>query len=282
MKTVGLIDYYLDQYHAENYPNWIREASGGEIQVKYAWAMMDKPGGKSNIQCCKDLDIELLGSAQEVIDKSDCLIVMSPDDPQMHEELCKLPLTSGKPVYVDKTFAPDRESAMRIIKIGEESKTPFFSTSALRYTKEYNNLKKDGIEAINSRGPGMFENYGIHQLEPIIWLMGVDIDKIMYIGNGSTPAFVLRYADGRTATIAHLGWECDFSIAINYEGDHAVVIQGASDFYNQFIIKLVEFFKDGKEKVPHEETLQVITILEYGKRAMAVPDTWVTLPEYKL
>ena len=216
MKTIGIVDYYLDQYHAENYPKWIREASGGEMTIAYAWAKVDKPGGKSNRQCCQETGIELLDSIEEVIDRSDCLIVMSPDNPEMHEELCRLPLASGKPTYVDKTFAPDRETAQRIIQMAKEGNTPFFSTSALRYSKEYAALKKEGIEFICSRGPGMFENYGIHQIEPIICLMGAGIEKIMYVGNGNTPSFVLKYRDGRHATMTQLGWECDFSLAVNY------------------------------------------------------------------
>lgn len=278
MKKIGLIDYYLDQYHAENYPGWIHAASGGSMVVDAAWAMVDKPGGKTNRQCCEELGLRLLDSQQQVIDESDCLIVMSPDNPEMHEELCKLALASGKPTYVDKTFATSRDAALRIIEMAKAGGTPFFSTSALRYSKEYNNLKKEGIEFISSRGPGIFANYGIHQLEPIICLMGPGIEKIMYTGTASTPAFVLRFADGRCATMAQLGWECDFSLALNYEGDHAVVIQGASDFYDQFILKLVEFFEDGVPKVPAEETLQIMTILEYGAKAIQTPDTWVTLP----
>lgn len=148
MKKIGFIDYFLDQYHAENYPNWIREASGGEMEVAYAWAKMDRPGGKSNRQCCKETGMELLPSPEEVIERSDCLIVSSPDNAEMHEELCRLPLASGKPTYVDKTFAPDRETARRIIQMAEAGHTPFFSTSALRFSKEYTGLKKDGIEAI--------------------------------------------------------------------------------------------------------------------------------------
>ena len=29
MKTVGFIDYYLDEYHANNYPQWLKDASKG-------------------------------------------------------------------------------------------------------------------------------------------------------------------------------------------------------------------------------------------------------------
>lgn len=277
MKKIGLIDYYLDQYHAENYPNWIREASGGEMEVAYAWAKMDSPSGKSNVDCCRETGVELLSSPEEVIERSDCLIVMSPDHPEMHEELCRLPLASGKLTYVDKTFATDRAAALRLIQMAREGHTPFFSSSALRFAKEYAALERDRIEAIHSRGPGL-DTYLIHQLEPIISLMGPQVQKIMYVGVGDTPALVLRYRDGRVATIAQLGWECDFSLAVNYRGDHAVVLQGASDFYQRFIQEMVGFFRDGTPRVKAEETLQVITILEYSKKAAEQPDVWVELP----
>lgn len=116
MKKIGVIDYYLDQYHFENYPTWIREASGGSMEIVYAWAKTEHEGGKTNAQCCAEQGIMLLSSMEEVIERSDCLIVMSPDNPEMHEELCALPLTSGKPTYVDKTFAVDRRTALKIVE----------------------------------------------------------------------------------------------------------------------------------------------------------------------
>ena len=47
---IGFIDYYLDEWHANNYPNWIREASDGEMEVSLAYGMIDSPiGGLSLI-----------------------------------------------------------------------------------------------------------------------------------------------------------------------------------------------------------------------------------------
>lgn len=40
--------------------------------------------------------------------------MLSPDNCEMHEELCRLPMSSGKLTYVDKTFAPDYPAAKRI------------------------------------------------------------------------------------------------------------------------------------------------------------------------
>ena len=282
MKKIGFIDHYLDEYHAENYPKWIKDASNGEMQVCYAWAEVDSPAGKSNRQCCDEWGIELLSSIEEVVEKSDYLVVLSPDHPDRHEDLCALPLASGKPTYVDKTFATSREGALNIIHMARAGNTPFFSTSALRFANEYVNLNSKGIEAISSRGPGGFDQYAIHQLEPIICLMGAQVEKIMYIGAPSTPAFILKFSGGRYATMTQLGWECDFSLGINYQDDKAVVLQGASDFYLQFIQKLVVFFSTGIPPVEAEETLQIMTILDYGRRAMQNADIWIELPEAAL
>lgn len=279
MLKIGFIDYYLDEWHANNYPAWIKEQSGGEMEVAYAYGQIDSPiGGLTTDAWCEKYGIPRCGTIEELIEKSDRLIVLSPDNCERHEELCRLPLSSGKPTYVDKTFAPDRETALRIAAVAQEHGTPFFSTSALRYAREYADIRREGIESIHSRGPGRFSNYAIHQMEPIVSLMGADVEKIQYTGTANTPAFVLRYADGRTASFVQLGWECDFSLAINYADWHAEVIQGANDFYLRFLKEMVGFFGDGVPRVPVEETIEVITLLEYGRKAMDQPDSWVTLP----
>ena len=109
MKIVGFIDYYLDEWHANNYPRIINELTEGEFQVKYAYGKIDSPiGGITNAQWAKEQGVELLDSIEEVIAKSDVLVVLSPDNPEMHEELCDLPLKSGKLVYVAKSHNPLR------------------------------------------------------------------------------------------------------------------------------------------------------------------------------
>ena len=281
MIKIGVIDHYLDQYHFLSYPKLIKEASGGEMEIVCAWAETEHEKGKTNAQCCAEQGIELLSSPEEVIEKSDCLIVMSPDNPERHEELCRLPLASGKRTYIDKTFSPDRATAARIIEMGKQGNTPFFSTSSLRYAEEYADIDRSKIQFIASRGPGEFSNYAIHQIEPLVCLMGVNIGKIMYLGTENTVTFIFSYRDGRVATMSQLLGECDFGMAISFADGSAKVIEGATDYGMRFINDLVGFFKDGIVRVPPEETLQVMTVLEYGKQAMENPGVWVELPENK-
>lgn len=145
MKTVGFIDYYLDEFHANHYPGWLKEVSRGELEVKYAYGKIDSPlGGMTTDQWCEKYGIWRVGSIEELVEKSDCINVLSPDDPQMHEELCELPLKSGKRVYVDKTFAETKASAQRIFAVAEDHGAPCFSASALRFASELRGHSEEG------------------------------------------------------------------------------------------------------------------------------------------
>ena len=63
MKKIGFIDYYIDEWHANNYPNWIRESKyKDEFEVSYAYEMIC-PEGKTNIDIDKE---ELLAELNEM------------------------------------------------------------------------------------------------------------------------------------------------------------------------------------------------------------------------
>ena len=61
MKTIGFIDYYIDEWHANEYPGFIKaynEKNGTDYQVKYVWAEIDKEGGVSTDDWCKKYGAE--------------------------------------------------------------------------------------------------------------------------------------------------------------------------------------------------------------------------------
>ncbi|MFB9755159.1 hypothetical protein ACFFNY_26595 [Paenibacillus hodogayensis] len=278
MKTIGFIDYFLDEWHAEKYPAWIEAASGGELRVAYAYGMTDKPGGLTNAQWCERKGIELLPTIEAVVDKSDFLIVLSPDFPEYHEELSRLPLQSGKPVYIDKTFAPDRETALLLFERARQSGTPMYSSSALRFAAEYETMDRDGIETILSVGPGKFANYSIHQIEPIVALMGTDVRQVMFTGTAESPALLIGFAHGRQATVNHFGDGASFGMIANYRSGNARTVKIESEFFQAFIRNLIRFFQTGEGAVDPAETVAIITIIEYGLKAAETPYQWLKLP----
>ncbi|MCL2362972.1 MAG: hypothetical protein FWC73_14320 [Defluviitaleaceae bacterium] len=274
---LGFIDYYLDEFHANKYPEWIAEASKGEIQVAYAYGEIDSPSGMTTDQWCAEHKIMQLDSIEALVEKSDGIIVLAPDNPERHETLCKLPLQSGKRVYVDKTFAETREVATQLFDIATANNTSCYSSSALRFASEFIDINKSKIENIVSRGPGLLDGYSIHQIEPLIALMGPDVAKVIYTGTEKWPVYACEYSDGRVATISHHGWECPFGMTVGFKGGTCKDFTITSDFFGNFIKELVNFFETGEVKVPHEETIAVIAVVEAAIKASKEPGKYIEL-----
>lgn len=278
MSRIGFIDYYLDEFHANKYPGWIQQYTGGTMEVSCAYAVKDYENGMSNEAWSRKHGIPLVDSIEEVVDRCDYFIVLSPDNPEHHEALSELPLQSGKPTFIDKTFAPDRATALRLFELAEKHGTPMFSTSALRFASEYTALQKENIQVISSWGPGKYGNYAIHQLEPIVSMVGTRPLRLMSTGTEASPSILIEFEDGRRATIQHFGWECPFVMNVLDRSGSSKLIQVKSDFWSVFIRELVQFFQTGVPPVHSKETITVITLIEYGLQAQKTPDQWISLP----
>lgn len=270
---IGFIDFYLDEWHANNYPKWIMEASSGDMKVTEAFALMDSPkkGGRSSEDWCRDMGIRQCLSMDDLIDRVDGIIVLSPDNAEMHEALCQLPLRSGKPVYVDKTFAPDKETAIRLFDLADRSGTPCYSSSALRFAKEYQGLEKP--LSISSRGPGQFETYAVHQVEPALMLMDSKPKKVLGMGDSSRQTLLIAFEDGRFADISCFG-DGGFQTRVK-TGEEVKDLDAVSDFFKDFILGMVHFFRTKEAPVPHAQTIDIMAVLGAGKRALQKPGTWV-------
>lgn len=271
---LGFIDYYLDEWHANNYPDRIREFSGGEITVAYAYAEMDAPEGMTTDEWCEKNRVQRVKSIEELIALSDGIIILSPDNAERHEELCRLPLASGKRVYVDKTFAPDKATAERIFENAEKHGTPCYSSSALRYAEEYQGINPEKVKALSSWGPYGYETYSIHQLEPIMTLIDSAPVRVMMNTCPDWYTLTIAFEDGRMATVTGFAKGGDFSMSLAMQ-DETRVIKVASDYFGAFLKELVRFFQTGETRVPHRTTINIMAVREAGCRAMKTPGRWI-------
>ena len=135
MKYIGFVDYFLSEWHANNYPKWISELSD-EFSGKYAWAeeYVSPYDGVNTDEWCEKYGVEKCESIAELCEKSDYIIVLSPDNPEKHLGYAREVFKCGKTVYIDKTFAPNTQEAAAIFSLAEEHGVKFFSTSALELT----------------------------------------------------------------------------------------------------------------------------------------------------
>ena len=143
---VGFIDDYLDNWHANNYPKLIDECSDGRYTVACAYGRADTPyGGMTNREWSEKTGIPLIESPEEVIAGCDVLMVLAPNSPETHPEIADAALRSGKPVYVDKTFAADGKTARKLFGIADAHGTPCWSSSALRFPTELSGIDRGKI-----------------------------------------------------------------------------------------------------------------------------------------
>ena len=274
---IGFIDYYLDEWHANNYPAWIKEASGGEAEVTYAFGLIDSPlTGMTSAQWCEKFGVTQCAPIEEVVEKSDALVVLSPDNCEMHEQLCQVPLRAGKPVYVDKTFAPDAATARRIFAIAEQSGTPCWSSSALRFAEEYKGIDPSRVKAVSCWGPFQYETYSIHQLEPLMMFMKAPARRVLYLNGEKWLSLAVEFTDGRTGTITQFEDGSPFVTTVCCPDDNKMVTV-ESDFFAAFIREMVDFFRTREEKVPHEETINIMAVREAGLKAQQRPGEWVAV-----
>jgi len=276
MKKIGFIDHYLHEWHADNIPEWISDASGGEVKVCYAWGEIDSPneGGMTNKEWAEKNDVELCSTQEEVIEKSDYLIVLSPDNAERHVDLCKLSLVSGKPTYVDKTFALGLDDAKQII--ANVKNTPFYTCSALRYDTDLQAVKKTDIVSVDSRGPGIFNIYTIHMLEPLYMLMG-KAKRVMALGCANGPTLIYDYGDGRRAVLGFFSDNAGFSTAIRYKDGSDAVLPFGSEYFKAFADDLVKFFNTGIPPVSTEEIIDIMSMLGSARKAVSDSGIWIEI-----
>ena len=127
-KKIGFIDLFIDEWHANNYPKWFREAKrSNEFELGYAWEESTMEGRRNLQQWCAEMGMTPACSMEEAGEKSDCICVLAPANPEVHERLAAFALKSGKPVYIDKPFAESLATAERIFETAEKYNTPLMS-----------------------------------------------------------------------------------------------------------------------------------------------------------
>lgn len=280
-KKIGFIDLFIDEWHANNYPGWIRESPlADQFELGYAYEERANPDGRDLVAWCNDFNMTPAASIAEVVEKSDAIFVLAPSNPEVHERLAELPLKSGKPVYIDKPFAPSRAAAERMFALADAYKTPMFSSSALRFgteliesRKSLNGVKPDCV--ITCGGGSSYDEYAIHQLEMIVSVMGCGAVKLMRTHGVKGDAVNIQYADGRQAVVNYYP---NFGFSIVAGGDFPMInIPAHTRTFNNLLDNILMFFAGGANPVERAETLEIATLLEASIEAEKKTGIWIEL-----
>ncbi len=279
MKTIGFIDYYIDEWHANEYPNFIKEHNekhGTDYAVKYVWAEIDKPNGITTQEWCKKYGALRCESIAELCAKADYVILLSPDNPEKHLEYAKQMFEAKKSGYIDKTFAPDYETAVKIYELAKEHGVEFFSSSALRYATELDEFAGQTKNAFIVGSGGLFEVYIIHMLEMAVKMVGVGARSVKFTSFADQNWLDINYHDDRHVRIVQSPF-FPFAFAATKEGKNTELINVTSPFFNNLIADILRYFEEGTLSFDSEQTLEVMKLRGGAIKASKSPDKEIIL-----
>ena len=258
MKKIGFVDYFISEWHANNYPAWMERVcaeKGLDYKVAYAWAELDisPVDGVTTREWCEKFGAEECATIDELCLKSDVIVILSPSNPETHLRYAEAVLKYGKRTYIDKTFAPDAKTAKEIFALGEKYGAPFFSTSALRYATELDSVDSPDSMLVTGGGSNLPE-YFIHLGEMTVKKMGA-IKSVRATKNGTQWVIQAKTEGGKDAMMIY-GSAMPYNAYMTKDGKETWK-SIKSPFFDGLIADMLRFFETGETSFDPVETLEI-------------------------
>ena len=239
---------------------------GGSKDIKDSYGRLEK-----FTEDARKAGIEIVDSVPALVAKVDAVLLESVDG-RPHLEQVRPVLAAGKPVFIDKPLAGSLADAVAIAELGEKYKTPWFSSSSLRFGPTVQGLKDNAkvgpIVGCFAWSPASLEKshpdlywYGIHGVELMYAVMGPGCETVTRVHTPDTDIVTGVWKDGRVATFrgnragAHdygfVAWGAKGTIdATKFEGYKALTDQ------------IAHFFKTKQVPFANEETIELMAFME--------------------
>jgi predicted dehydrogenase len=234
--------------------------------------------------------VEIVGSIEELVKRVDVVLLESVDG-RPHLAQVRPVFAAKKRVFIDKPLAASYADAREIVRLSQESGTPFLSASSLRFSTDLDALKRNpklgAILGAFTYGPAPTEPhhpdlfwYGIHAVEALYTLMGPGVASVSRVRTDAADVVVGAWRDGRTGTVRGGRAGKDEYGAVAF-GQTATLATNPPlrDEYRDLLVAVVKFFQTGVPPVPPEETLEIMAFMEAADLSKARGGAAVALTE---
>ncbi len=274
---VGIVG--CDTSHVIAFTNAINDpkATGAlarcEVTIAFPGGSPDLPSSRDRIDGfvreLRERGIEIAGSIEEVADKSDAILLESVDG-RVHLAQFRA-VARGKPVFIDKPAAASLGHVAAIFRYADATKTPCFTSSALRFCDEVQSVANDksvgevvGCETVSPMSiepshPDLFW-YGVHGVEALYTILGPGCQTLTRTDTDSTTVVTGKWSDGRIGT--YRGVKQGGAYAATLFGTKGVVHRAGFSGYGPLVEKICTFFITREEPVSRQETLEMFAFME--------------------
>lgn len=251
------------------------------VEVVYVWGETEKfaknAADKGNIPNIVKDPLEMLG-------KIDALIV-DHRHAKYHLEAAVPIVKEGIPTFIDKPFCYRVDEGKEFLAMARKFRTPVTSYSSVAHSNATYDIKKqmESMEKINQTvryGPvdidskygGIFF-YGVHLLQPLMNMLGEDIERVRVTRNGKNGSASLVFKSGLYTTLVFKksgGWETFVETEAGLVELKSRVEESDPPLN---YVDMVEMFRTGKEPRSHESILSCVAVLEALEKSV-VSQKW--------
>jgi hypothetical protein len=260
------------------------------VELKYVWGETDQFAKaameKGNIP-------NQVKDPKEMLGKIDALIV-DHRHPKFHLEPAIPFIKEGIPTFIDKPFCYRAAEGKEFLQLAQKVGTPVTSYSSIAQSSDtfdcmeqlksmeaVSQVMRTGTADLNSEYGGVFF-YGIHIVEPLMYMFGADVQEVKVTRNGKQGNASLRFSSGLFATLVFktkaYGWETYVETG-NKWVELKSRVQEADPPKNY--ADMVEMFRTGKEPRSHQSILNGVSILEALEKS-AETELWTPVEYLKL
>lgn len=260
------------------------------VEVKYVWGETDafarSAMEKGNIP-------NRVKNPEEMMGKIDALIV-DHRHPKFHLQAAIPFVKAGIPTFIDKPFCYRATEGKEFLQMARNVGTPVSSYSSIAQTASTFDMKEQvaamgkisqvvraGTADLESEYGGIFF-YGVHIVQPLMYIFGEDIEQVRITRNGKYGNASLKFSSGLFATLIFkqkaYGWETYIE-----SGDKFIELKsriGETDPPKNYV-DMVEMFRTGKEPRSHQSILNCVSVLEALEKSVAT-EKWTDVEYQKV
>lgn len=230
----------------------------------------------------EDYGVELYESIEELCENVDAVLLESVDG-RPHLEQARPVLAAGLPIFIDKPVAGSLRDAVEIYRLAEETGTPCWSASSLRFRAgvvavaeadagEVRGAISYGPASIEKTHPDLFW-YGIHATEALFTVLGTGCETVTRTHTDDTDVVTGTWKDGRVGVFYGLRNQKS-GFKVTKFGTKAIVEQSEGGDYTGMLREIMNFFQTGQAPVDASTTLEIYAFMEAAdesKRRGGVP-----------
>ena len=283
---IGIIG--LDTSHVTAFTAAFNKAAAGSELAGFK-VVAAFPGGSADVessrtriagftQKLKEAGVEIVDSLADLPPKVDAVLLESVDG-RPHLAQAKAVFAANKkadhklPLFVDKPAAGSLADLLEIYRLAEESGTPCFTSSSLRYDPAVvamrGNPKFGDVLGCGTFGPCALEEhhpdlfwYGIHAVEILFTVMGPGCESVSCTAIKDTHVVTGVWRDGRVGTFRGLRAGKEDYGAFVFGSKSNGLSENVKAGYEPLLVEIAKFFRTGQPPVSAAESLEIYAFMQ--------------------